>query len=429
MTQLIWARQGKITDPMRQVAEQEGYSPDQVREKVAAGVAIIPINKNRDFVARGIGQGFTTKVNANIGTSPSHYNMEEELEKLRVAINAGADAVMDLSTGGDLAAILNTVLKNAPVPVGTVPVYRVISELLCKQKGTADMTADALFEEIERQAKAGVDFVTVHCGVTRATVKALVDCERVMGMVSRGGAIMAEWMTIHEKENPLYEHYDRLLEICLEYDLSLSLGDGLRPGAIHDAEDRAQLSEMLVLGELAKKARKAGVQVMIEGPGHVPLSRIAGDVKTQKRVCDGAPYYVLGPLPTDVAPGYDHLVSAIGGAIAAANGVDFLCYVTPAEHLHLPSIQDVHDGVMASRIAAHIGDIEKGVPGAKKWDLEMSKARRDFDWTKMFELAIDPELARTRRGRSEDRDRDVCTMCGDLCALKTYTRATETDEE
>ncbi len=429
MTQLVWAREGRITDAMRQVAEFEGYTPEEVRDKIAAGVAIIPINKNRNFPARGIGEGFKTKVNANIGTSPSHFNLDEELEKLNAAVAAGADAVMDLSTGGDLAAVLRTVLDNCPVPVGTVPVYRVIGELLCEGKGTADMTVDSLFDEIETQAKAGVDFVTVHCGVTQATVKTLADCERIMGMVSRGGAIMAEWMAIHKQENPLYEHFDRLLDICLEHDLCLSLGDGLRPGAINDAEDRAQLSEMMILGELAKRARKAGVQVMIEGPGHVPLNRIAGDVMTQKRVCDGAPYYVLGPLPTDIAPGYDHLVGAIGGAIAAANGVDFLCYVTPAEHLHLPSVQDVHDGVIASKIAAHIGDIEKGLPGAKEWDLNMSKARRDFDWETMFNLSIDPPLARKRRGQSEDHARDVCTMCGDMCALKSYNRALEAEEE
>ncbi|MBI9075726.1 MAG: phosphomethylpyrimidine synthase ThiC [Desulfatibacillum sp.] len=429
MTQLIWAREGRITEAMRQVAEAEGYTPEEIRAKIAAGVAIIPINKGRSFPARGIGEGLKTKVNANIGTSPSHFNLEEELEKLQVAVKAGADAVMDLSTGGDLEKVLKTVLENSPIPVGTVPVYRVIGELLCQGKGTADMTADALFEEIENQAKMGVDFVTVHCGVIRSTVKTLAGCERVMGMVSRGGAIMAEWMAIHKQENPLYEQFDRLLGICVEYDLTLSLGDGLRPGAIHDAEDRAQLSEMMILGELAKRARKAGVQVMIEGPGHVPLHRIAGDVKTQKRLCDGAPYYVLGPLPTDVAPGYDHLVSAIGGAIAAASGVDFLCYVTPAEHLHLPSIEDVHTGVIASRIAAHIGDLEKNLPGAHDWDLAMSQARRDFKWEKMFELAIDPDLARKRRHQSEDHERDVCTMCGDMCALKSYTRATEAEDK
>ncbi len=424
MTQLEAARKNRITDAMDQVARTEDVAAETVREKVAAGVVVIPRNRNRKCRACGIGQGLKTKVNANIGTSPSHCDLREELAKLDTAVAAGADAIMDLSTGGNLDNILQTILKHSPVIVGTVPIYKVVSKLLCENKGLLEMTADNLMEEIELQAKAGVDFITVHCGITRQSLSFLKGCDRIMGMVSRGGTFMAEWITVHNKENPLYEQYDGLLEICRQHDVTLSLGDGLRPGAIHDAEDRAQISEMLILGELARRARKAGVQVMIEGPGHVPLGLIAGDVQLQKSLCDNAPYYVLGPLPTDIAPGYDHLVGAIGGAIAAASGADFLCYLTPAEHLHLPTIQDVHDGVMATRIAAHIGDLEKNLPGAANWDRTMSMARRKFDWETMYRQAIDPQLARNRRMQSEDRHRDVCTMCGDLCAIKTFDRIT-----
>jgi phosphomethylpyrimidine synthase len=425
MTQLLMARQGKITAAMEQVAAVENCPAESVRERVAAGVAVIPINRHRSFPARAIGKGFSTKVNANIGTSPSRHKNEEELDKLNAALEAGADAVMDLSTGGDLWATLDLILKNSPVAVGTVPVYRVVSRLFAQKRPVTDMTVEDLLEEILLQAKAGVDFVTVHCGVTRQAMKVLDGCGRLMGMVSRGGSLMAEWMKKTGQENPLYEHFDRLLEIAAEHDVTLSLGDGLRPGAIADAHDRAQLFELNLLGELAARAYKAGVQVMIEGPGHVPLSQIAADVTMQKKLCNGAPYYVLGPLPTDIAPGYDHIVGAIGGAVAAAAGVDFLCYVTPAEHLHLPSIEDVRQGVIASRIAAHIGDIEKGVFGARQWDEKMSRARRKFDWNTMFELAIDPPTARARRAGSEDAKRDVCTMCGDMCAIKTFERALE----
>jgi phosphomethylpyrimidine synthase len=422
MTQLEAARSNQITDAMYQVAQKEGLTAEKVREKVAAGIVVIPKNRSRNCQACGIGQGLKTKVNANIGTSPSHEDLKEELDKLDTAVAAGADAIMDLSTGGNLDRILQTILKRSPVIVGTVPIYKVVSKLMAKNKTSVEMTADDLMEEIEMQASSGVDFVTVHCGITRQSLSALKGCDRIMGMVSRGGSFMAEWIIANKKENPLYAQYDRLLEICREHDVTLSLGDGLRPGAIHDAEDRAQISELLILGELARRARNAGVQVMIEGPGHVPLGRIAGDVQLQKRLCDNAPYYVLGPLPTDIAPGYDHLVGAIGGAVAAASGVDFLCYLTPAEHLHLPTIQDVHDGVMATRIAAHIGDLEKGLPGAANRDRTMSLARRDFDWEAIYNQAIDPQLARKRRMQTEDHHREVCTMCGDLCAIKTFDR-------
>lgn len=425
MTQLLKARAGEITRAMEQAAAHEGITPEALRQKIAAGVAVLPINVHRDYPARAIGQGLKTKVNANVGTSKSRHNLDEEMEKIDAAVNAGADAIMDLSTGGDLKKTLEAVLSRSPIPVGTVPVYRVVSQVLCGGKDTVAWSAEDLFDEIRLQAELGVDFITVHCGITKHSVSVLSRCERIMGVVSRGGSLMAEWMKKHDCENPLYERFDELLEICRAHDVTLSLGDGLRPGAIADAHDQAQVTELCILGELAKRSRAAGVQAMIEGPGHVPLSRIEADVRMQKRLCEGAPYYVLGPLPTDVAPGYDHIVGAIGGAIAAAAGVDFLCYVTPAEHLHLPSVEDVRQGVIASRIAAHIGDLEKGVPGAWDWDLEMSKARRKFNWTEMFKLALDPETAKKRRMGTEDANRDVCTMCGDMCAIKTYERALE----
>jgi phosphomethylpyrimidine synthase len=428
MTQLEEAKNGKITDAMHQAAQYEGAPVEAIREGVASGHMVIPKNIHHAFPARGIGKGLLTKVNANIGTSPSHYDIKEELAKLDAAVAAGADAVMDLSTGGDLDATLGAILRHAAVMIGTVPLYKTVSKVISEGRKCAEVTEDEIFDEIERQAKIGVDFMTVHCGITRQSIKTLRTCDRVMGMVSRGGSLMAEWIIKNHAENPLYEKYGRLLEIARAHDVTLSLGDGLRPGSILDAEDRAQSTELIILGELAQRARIAGVQVMIEGPGHVPLSRIAGDMIAQKRICGGAPYYVLGPLPTDIAAGYDHICSAIGGAIASASGADFLCYVTPAEHLSLPDIDDVREGVIASKIAAHIGDLEKGIESAWAKDRKMSEARRRFDWETMFSLSVNPDKARRMRQRSEDKDRDVCTMCGDFCALKTYNRAFEEEE-
>lgn len=423
MTQLEQAKNGKLTDAMRQVADAEHLPPETIRRRVAEGSVVIPKNIHHEFIARGVGKGLATKVNANIGTSPSHHDLNEELAKLDAAVDAGADAVMDLSTGGDLEGILNAILLHSPVMIGTVPIYKTVSRVLAEGRRPEDVTESEIFSEIEGQARSGVDFVTVHCGVTRQSIAALRRCERLMGIVSRGGSLMAEWMVKNDMENPLFENFDRLLDICREYDVTLSLGDGLRPGTIFDAEDGAQITEMIILGQLAARAGKAGVQAMIEGPGHVPLSRIAGDMKLQKRLCGGAPYYVLGPLPTDIGAGYDHITAAIGGAVAAANGADFLCYVTPAEHLALPTLEEVREGVIASKIAAHIGDLEKGVASAWDRDRKMSEARARFDWKTMFEACIDPVKARKIRHRSEDRDRDVCTMCGDMCALKTHNRA------
>jgi len=428
MTQLEEARNSTITDAMRQVAQDEHLDPEEIRSRVAEGCVVIPKNSHHDFQARGVGQGLKTKVNANIGTSPSHFDLDEELKKLDVAVAAGADAVMDLSTGGDLDRIFKAIINHSPVMIGTVPIYKTISKVFAEKRVCADVTENEIFDEIAHQAEIGVDFVTVHCGITRQSIKALRASSRLMGMVSRGGSLMAEWIMKNDTENPLYEKFDRLLDIAREHDVTLSLGDGLRPGTIFDAEDGAQITELIILGQLARRARDAGVQVMIEGPGHVPLSRIAGDMKLQKRLCGGAPYYVLGPLPTDIAAGYDHITAAIGGAIAAANGADFLCYVTPAEHLALPTIADVREGVIASKIAAHIGDLEKNIASAWARDRKMSEARGRFDWKTMFEVCINPEKAKAVRLQSEDRDRDVCTMCGDMCALKTHARAFEDGE-
>ena len=425
MTQLEDARNKRITEAMEQAAAYEGIDPEMIRAGMAAGAIVIPKNIHRSFEARGIGKGLLTKVNANIGTSPSHANMDEELEKLDASVAAGADAVMDLSTGGDLDGIMTAVIDRSPVMIGTVPIYKAVSRVLCEGRQSADVTEDEIFAEIEHQAKIGVDFITVHCGITKSSVAVLKECGRLMGMVSRGGSLLAEWIVRNKAENPLYEHYDRLLEISRAHDVTLSLGDGLRPGAIFDAHDRAQMAEMIILGEMAQRARAAGVQVMIEGPGHVPLSRIAADMTMQKRICGGAPYYVLGPLPTDIAAGHDHIAGAIGGAIAAAAGADFLCYVTPAEHLGLPTTADVHDGVVASKIAAHIGDLEKGIASAWKRDKTMSTARAAFDWETMFAMSVDPEKARRIKNRGKSDTADVCTMCGDFCALKTHARAFE----
>ena len=335
-----------------------------------------------------------------------------------IAVTHGADAVMDLSTGGDLHSILDQILSASKVMVGTVPIYSVATQILREGKKIADIDPDVLFAEIERQAKAGVDFMTLHCGITKTSLSFLSNTNRVCGVVSRGGALVKRWMTENNRENPLYEQYDRVLDICATYDVTISLGDGLRPGAGADATDRAQVAELLVLGELVERARKRGVQVMVEGPGHMPADQIAGNMMLMKRLCADAPLYVLGPLTTDAAPGYDHIVGAIGGTIAAMNGANFLCYVTPAEHLCLPTLDDVRAGVIASRIAAQSADNVKGIGGARERDYAISKARRDLDWNGMYSNALDPDMARMRRNASESSSEDTCSMCGNLCAVK-----------
>ena len=405
-------------DLIKSIAADEGVEEAFVRNGLRAGTIVVMGESDGHVKPIGIGTGLRTKVNANIGSSEDFPSVDDELAKLDVAINAGADTVMDLSTGGDLDAIRRAMRRECPVALGTVPIYQVALEADARYGSFQAMTPDLMFEVIERHAADGVDFQTLHCGVTRGAVAALESQSRVCGIVSRGGSLLARWMAVTGQENPLYERYDELLDILKRYDVLVSLGDGLRPGAIADASDRGQVAETVVLGELVARAREAGVQAFVEGPGHMPMDQIAGNVMLQKRLCHGAPFYVLGPLVTDVAPGYDHITGAIGGAICAAAGADFLCYVTPAEHLGLPTARDVLDGVMASRIAAHAADIVKGVPGAREWDDRISCARRSFEWEQVTELALDPGRVRRVRGQRATQDPTACSMCGRLCSMK-----------
>ena len=423
MNQLEQVRKGIATAAIKEVASSEGVEPQCIVEEMVAGHIIIPQNKTHTTISPiGIGKGLRTKVNANIGTSKDHQDIEEELKKLRVAVESGADTVMDLSTGGPLDEIRKAVIKESSVPIGTVPIYQAVVETVKNKQAMVHMSVDTLFKVIEKQAEDGVDFITVHCGLTRESAGRLKREGRLMDVVSRGGAFTIEWMAYNKKENPLYEHYDRLLEISHEYDITLSLGDGLRPGCLADATDRGQVQELIILGELAERAWAQDVQVMIEGPGHVPIHQIATNVQLQKQLCHGAPFYVLGPLVTDIAPGYDHITSAIGGSIAASAGADFLCYVTPSEHLRLPSVEDVKVGVIASKIAAHAADITKGVKGAMERDIKMAKCRKTMDWEQQIKLSLDPTLADKLRSSSQPADKDVCTMCGEFCAIKLLNK-------
>ncbi|OGK10671.1 MAG: phosphomethylpyrimidine synthase [Candidatus Riflebacteria bacterium RBG_13_59_9] len=409
-------------EEMRQLASRERVSVQFLEESINRGTLVIPRNVNHpDARPIAVGAGVTTKVNANLGTSALASGWEEEAHKLEVAVRAGAHTVMDLSTGGDLHQIRQKFLDTSPLPLGTVPVY----ELACRCKemnlanGFVDLPRELFFEVVEEQAEQGVDFFTLHAGVTRKAVEVLDRSSRVAGIVSRGGALMANWMQANHAENPYYEDFERLCNILRKYAATFSLGDGLRPGCIADASDDVQLTELFALGELTEIAWEHGVQVMIEGPGHVPLDQVKMNVQLQKRVCHGAPFYVLGPLVTDVAPGYDHITGAIGGALAAAAGADLLCYVTPSEHLALPDARDVHEGVIAFRIAAHSADLAKGVPGAREWDDGISRARKDFLWEEQIRLSIDPVRAREYRERDEiPLDYEGCTMCGDLCSMR-----------
>ena len=384
---------------------------------MAAGEIVIPANVNHtNLIPCGIGKGLRTKVNANIGTSSDFCDLNTELRKLQTAINFGADTVMDLSTGGDIPAIRRAIVSASTVPVGTVPIYQAGIEAIENHGAIVNMSVDEIFAVIEEHAKDGVDFMTVHCGVTRESVARLKKQGRTTDIVSRGGAFLIGWMLHNDKENPLYQYYDRLLDLALEYDFTLSLGDGLRPGCLADATDRAQIEELIILGELVERSKEAGVQAMIEGPGHLPLNQIATNVQLEKSLCRGAPFYVLGPLVTDIGAGYDHITAAIGGAIAAAAGADFLCYVTPTEHLSLPGIEDVKEGVIASRIAAHAADIVKGVKGAKEWDEQMSRARKALDWKTQAKLSLDPELSRQLHSKIPAGGA-ACSMCGKYCAM------------
>jgi phosphomethylpyrimidine synthase len=424
MTQLEYARRGQITEAMKACALSEGVPEEVIRQGLAEGTTVITQNvKHRNIAPLAIGKGLRAKVNANVGTSADHNNIEEELEKVRAAIEAGADTIMDLSTGPGIDEMRKTVMKASTVPVGTVPIYQAAVEMPRKKnRSMVEMTADDLFEVIERHEEDGVDFITVHCGVTRNSVERIKREGRLLGVVSRGGAILVEWMDYNKKENPLYDEYDRLLEIAKAYDMTLSLGDGLRPGCLADATDRGQIQELILLGELTERAWAKGVQVMIEGPGHVPLDQIEANVLLQKRLCHGAPFYVLGPLVTDIAPGYDHITGAIGGAIAARAGADFLCYVTPSEHLRLPTVEDVREGVIASRIAGHAADVARGLKGSMEKDCQMARARKALDWKEQIRLSIDPRRAQKLRESSMPQDSDVCTMCGELCAVKKSSK-------
>ncbi|HHT9158978.1 MAG: phosphomethylpyrimidine synthase [Planctomycetes bacterium RIFCSPLOWO2_12_FULL_39_13] len=419
MTQLQLARQNIITQEMKRVAKDECLDPEFIRSRIAEGKIIIPANHKRKATKLcGIGAGLKTKVNANIGTSGDYADIGKEIEKLRAAEEAGADAVMDLSTGGDLRAIRKKIIDTASIAVGSVPIYEAAVKAVQQKRSIVDMTAGDMLEAIKLHCEDGVDFITIHCGATRGVLKHLKENKRICGVVSRGGTFLVEWMIHNGRENPLYEEYDEILAIAKEYDVTISLGDAMRPGALADAFDRAQVYELNVLAELAQRALAADVQVMVEGPGHVPMNQVVSQVQLQKELCKGVPFYVLGPIVTDIAPGYDHITSAIGGAIAAAAGADFLCYVTPTEHLSLPSPADVRNGVMAARIAAHAADIAKGIKSAWEWDKTMSQLRRKRDWEGQFNTCIDPVVARSIREKGRPQNDEVCSMCAEYCVFK-----------
>lgn len=412
------ALRGNITPEMKLVAESEGIDVQKIVRGLSDGRIIIPKNVERKTEAIAIGKGLKTKINANVGSSSELEKVKWEVEKAKAAVKYGADTIMDLSTGPDYQNVLNAIMDAVHVPIGTVPIYEAGITASNSKGAVVNMDEDDMFNAITNQAKAGVDFITVHCGITKDLIEKVQDSNRIMGIVSRGGSFLAAWILQNEMENPLYKNYDYLLEIASEYDVTLSLGDGLRPGCLHDASDVSQIQELVTLGELVTRARNEGVQVMVEGPGHVPINQIKANIEIQKTVCKEAPFYVLGPLVTDLAPGYDHITSAIGGAIAASAGADFLCYVTPAEHLAIPNIDDVKEGVIASKIAAEAADVAKGVKGAWDREVEMAHARKNFDWEKQFELAFDQEKPRKCRERKPISEDDMCTMCGEFCALR-----------
>jgi len=413
-TQMDAARKGILTPQMEQVLENESISQGDLMEKLSRGHIAIPANRNHlSLKAAGVGEGLKTKINVNLGVSKDVCSFDAEMAKAKLAIDYKADAVMDLSVSGDTEGFRKRLVKEIPVMIGTVPIYDTLTRT---GKPTREITIEDWFETVEIHAQNGIDFLTIHAGLNRKCVTSLRANIRLCGVVSRGGAILFEWMEKTKSENPFYEHFDRLLDICEAYDVCISLGDGIRPGAIKDSTDAPQIEELITLGELTKRAWERNVQVMIEGPGHVPLHEVEINVKLQKKLCHNAPFYVLGPLVTDIAPGYDHITSAIGGALAAMHGADFLCYVTPAEHLRLPSADDVKEGIMAAKIAAHAGDIAKGIKDADTIDNKMSKARGELDWEGQFDCAI--EKARAYRKSSQPSEKDVCTMCGDFCAVK-----------
>lgn len=416
-TQMEAAKRGIITPEMRAVAEKEYTDPEKIRALVALGQIAIPANVNHtSLCAEGIGKGLRTKINVNLGISGDANNYEAEMDKVRMALKFGAEAIMDLSNYGKTNTFRRQLIEMSPAMIGTVPMYDAIGYL---EKDLLDITAEDFLKVVRAHAEEGVDFMTIHAGINRRAVEAFKRDKRKMNIVSRGGSLLFAWMEMTGNENPFYEHYDEVLEILREYDVTISLGDALRPGCIDDSTDAGQISELIELGALTERAWAKDVQVMVEGPGHMAMNEIAANMQVEKRICHGAPFYVLGPLVTDIFPGYDHITSAIGGAIAAASGADFLCYVTPAEHLRLPDAADVKEGIMASRIAAHAADIAKGIPRARDLDNRMAEARHKVDWDEMFKLAVDPEKARAYFESTPPSDRHTCSMCGKMCAVRT----------
>ncbi len=419
-TQMDAARKGILTKELLAVAKKEQMEPEKLVKLVAAGQVVIPANKCHTCLdPNGIGSALRTKINVNLGTSRDLNDLDMELQKVNDAVAMGAESIMDLSSFGDTQKFRRKLTAECPAIIGTVPIYDAV---VYYHKPLREITSEEWLQIAEMHAKDGVDFLTIHVGINKNTAERFKQMKRLTNIVSRGGSIIFAWMEMTGQENPFYEHFDRLLDICQEYDVTLSLGDACRPGCLEDATDVSQLEELLTLGELTRRAWEKNVQVMIEGPGHMPLDQIAANMKIQQSVCKGAPFYVLGPLVTDVAPGYDHITAAIGGAIAASAGASFLCYVTPAEHLRLPNRDDVKEGVIASRIAAHAADIAKGIPGAKEWDRKMAQARARLDWEEQFSLAIDPEKARRYRAESKPEKEDTCSMCGNFCAVKNMNR-------
>lgn len=419
-TQMDAAKKGIITEQMRIVAQEENIDIELLRQLVASGRVAIPANKRHTSLSpKGVGEKLRTKINVNLGVSKDCCDIELELEKVKKAIDLKAEAIMDLSCYGKTQEFRRKLIEMSPIMIGTVPMYDAVGML---DKDLKDITVDEFFSVVERHAEDGVDFMTIHCGMNRQTAERIKRNKRLTNIVSRGGSLLFAWMELNNQENPFYEYYDRLLDICEKYDVTISLGDACRPGSINDSTDAAQIEELITLGELTKRAWERNVQIMIEGPGHMAINEIAANMQLEKRLCHGAPFYVLGPLVTDVAPGYDHITSAIGGAIAAANGADFLCYVTPAEHLRLPNLDDMKEGIIAARIAAHAADIAKGIPGARDWDNQMSAARAEVDFPRMIELAIDPEKARKYREESMPECEDTCTMCGKMCPMKNMKK-------
>mgnify|MGYP000145240663 CR=1 FL=1 len=419
-TQMDAAKQGIITKEMEIVAKKEFKTPEEIRELVACGTVCIPANINHKSLSpEGIGSGLKTKINVNLGISGDCKDYTMEMNKVKMAIDYGAEAIMDLSNYGKTNTFRKELIDYSPAMIGTVPMYDAIGYL---EKDLMNITAKDFLKVVEAHAKEGVDFMTIHAGINRRSVEAFKRDKRMMNIVSRGGSLLFAWMEMTGNENPFFEYYDEVLDICREYDVTMSLGDACRPGCIMDASDISQIEELVTLGELTRRAWEKDVQVMIEGPGHMPINQIQANMEIQKTICKGAPFYVLGPLVTDIAPGYDHITSAIGGAIAATYGASFLCYVTPAEHLRLPDLNDVKEGIIAARIAAHAADIAKGVPGAIDWDLKMDKARRVLDWDAQFDAAIDPEKARRYRQEAKPEKEDTCSMCGNFCAVKNMNK-------